>query len=458
MYMKKVEINESIFKAYDIRGLYPEDINPEIARRIASGFVKFLDSPKNIIVGTDIREGSLEMKSHVIDVLTSAGVNVIDIGMVTTDVFYWASVFEENDGGLILSASHNPVGWAGFKFSGKDAVGISSDYGLPEIKKYATKGVELSADTKGKIEERNVLPQYSKFIGEHFTAEDLPKLKIVADANFGVQGKNFEYVCRQNNYPFELILINGEPDSSLPKGAPNPMLEERRKEISDAVLEHDADVGISWDGDGDRCFLIDEKGRFMEGYFSTALIGEERAKKNGGGKVVIDPRLIWASIDRIEAAGGKAIVCKPGYSIIGARMVQEKAIFAGEMSSHFFFPELKNKENALFPALILMRKMKTESKKLSEIYDPLLNTYFVSGEINFTVEESEKLLSELEDTYKDGTIEHIDGLSVEFDQWRFNMRRSNTEPLVRLNLEARSQDELDTRLAEVRVIIDSYTS
>ncbi len=448
-------IPSHIFKSYDVRGVYPQDLNEEYVYVIIQGYVK-LFSPKKVVVGRDVRESGQSLFDSAVAAFTDAGVNVIDIGVVSTDEYYFAVGELECDGGVTISASHNPREWNGLNFCKKGAEPLSSESGLYDIRDLIAKDeTRITSDTKGSVEKVDVADDFIRKAVSFIDVASLKPKKIVANANFGVDVVLLKRAVELFDLPLEIVPQNDKPDGTFPKGPPNPLLPENRKEFLELILESNADFGVSWDADGDRCFFADEKGQFIEGYFSTAIIAKEVLKKHPGSKILIDPRLVWATTDEIERSGGRVIVCRAGMTIIAARMKKEDAAFGGEMSSHFYFRENYYRDNGLIPIFLIWEMMSVQDKKLSELADPYTSKYFITGEINFETEKKDEIIVAAEEKYNDGKIEHIDGLSVEYPEWRFNLRKSNTEPLLRLNLEARSHEEMEKRKVEVLDFIKS---
>lgn len=452
-----MSIPAHIFKSYDIRAIYPTDINEELVYKIAQAYVKKF-SPKKVVVGRDVRESGLSLFDSTVKGFTDAGVDVVDIGIVSTDMFYFAVGELPVDGGVTLSASHNPREWNGMNFCKKGAEPVSLDGGLAEIRDMLTSGeqIDFSGVEKGSVERIDVMEDFLKRVIESVDYKSIKPMKIVANPNFGMDGVILKKAIEMYNLPLQVSFINGDPDGTFPKGHPNPLLPENREEFVAKVKEVDADLGVAWDADGDRCFFSDEKGNFIEGYFITALLATEILKKHPGGTVLIDPRLIWATTEAITNAGGKVIVTKPGMTLIADKMKSENAVFAGEMSSHFYFRENYNRDNGVIPLFLVLEMISKYNKPLSELVAPHMQKYFISGEINFETEKKDEIIEAAKQKYNDGKQEFIDGLSVEYDNWRFNLRKSNTEPLLRLNLEAKSKEEMEIRRDEVIALIKSY--
>lgn len=446
-------LNPSIFKAYDIRGRYPEELNEKVVSDIVNAYAVFL-KPRAVVLGRDVRFSGPSLFQVAKKAFQESGIDVFDIGVVPVDVFYFAVGFLKADGGVFISASHNPREWNGLNLTRSGAVPISSDSGLKEIYKLAVAGKKpKKSEIVGKIVKKDVLGEYLDFVISLAQFSKIKPLKIVINGNFGVSAEAFAKLVKMADLPFELVGLNDKPDGSFPKGPPNPLLPENREEMSKLVLEKKADLGIAWDADGDRCFLVDEKGRFLEGYFLTAILAQEMLRKHSRATVMTDPRLVWAVQDAVAKFQGKLVISRPGMTVIAERMKKEDAVFAGEMSGHFYFHETFNRDNGFLPALLVIELMFRENKKLSEIVEPFIQKYFISGEINFPLPDRKKIKSILEKAakiYQDGKIEHIDGLSVEYHRWRFNLRASNTEPLLRLNIEAISEKNLKEKMEEFK--------
>lgn len=456
-------MDEKIFKAYDIRGIYPDEINEEAVKSIAKAYVQFIYpehdrtvNPKTVAVGRDVRISSPSLQKAVIEGLTESGVDVIDIGMGPTEMIYFAVGAHNYDGAIQVSASHNPAEFNGLKMVREKVQAISSDNGLLGIKDLAITGDFKLAEQKGTVTKKDLTDEYLEFLKKFLPEQEIPQLKVVANNNFGMSGVLAEKFFSKNIPQVELVGLNDKPDGSFPKGRPDPLVPENRQELSDLVVSEKANFGVAWDADGDRCYITDENGLFVEGCHLTALLAEYLLKKNNGGKIIYDPRNIWATEQIVAAAGGEALLNKAGHAFIKNRMKKEGALFAGEMSGHFYFRDFYNADNGLIPFLLILSIITETKKSVSELFKNLRDTFHVSGEINFKVESIESKLSEIEDIYKDGEIDRTDGLSVSFNDWRFNVRSSNTEPLLRLNVESKSQKVVDEKTAEIKNILAPY--
>ncbi len=458
-------MDSSIFKAYDIRGTYPDQINEADVKRIAQAYARFVQ-PKVVAVGRDVRLSGPSLQKAVIDGLREAGVHVVDIGAGPTDALYFAVGYFNYDGGIQVSASHNPAEYNGLKMIRAGVEAISSDTGLLDIKALVESDEDLSAQTLGDLTTKDVTVDYLDILAQFVHFESLEKIKVVANNNFGLTGplaaKLLERVAMDQ--AVELIKLNFEPDGSFPKGRPDPLIPENRAETIALVKESDADLAVAWDADGDRCYFADENGEFIEGCHLTALLAEHLLKTNPGEKItasqdgekylrekiIYDPRNIWAVEETVTAAGGTPVMNKAGHTFIKNRMKSEDALFAGEMSGHFYFREFFYADNGIIPFLIMLNILaENPGKKLSEIIAPLRAKYFVSGEVNFKVKDVAQTLIDTEKKYATGHVDRTDGLSINFDDWRFNLRGSNTEPLLRLNVEATSEEQCQAKLAEL---------
>jgi phosphomannomutase len=449
-----MQIDPSIFKSYDIRGIYPAQINEEIANKITQAYIK-LFSPKKVVLGRDVRESGESLFNSILKAFVDAGVDVLDIGTVSTDEFYFAVGNNDVDGGITVSASHNPREYNGMNFCKRDAEPISGDTGLLQMKELVLSNqyTVVKAPTSGLVTKINVRDDFITRAVACIDKDSLKPMRIVANANFGVDYLILSRAIELFKLPLTVIPLNEKPDGTFPKGPPNPLLPENREETLGLIKKEHADLGVSWDADGDRCFFADENGNFIEGYFITAILAKEILKKNPGGKVVIDPRLVWATTEEIKNSGGVPIISKPGMTVIAAKMKQEGAVFAGEMSSHFYFKENFYRDNGLIPLLLVLEMLSKYNTTLSQLAYPYTSKYFSPGEINFDTEKKDEIIKMVEAKYHDGKIEHIDGLSVEYTDWRFNLRKSNTEPLLRLNLEAKSDELMKRKTEEITQFI-----
>lgn len=444
------QIDPTIFKAYDIRGIYPEQFNEDLAYKIAQAYAKFVGS-KIVALGRDVRLSGPALFEAMKQGFLDHGVDVIDIGVITTDMYYFASG-EYGYDALIISASHNPREYNGVKMVRKNAVPISGDTGIEEIKQIVLSGYKFKADIPGKITAKDLTADYLKKCLSFIDVSKLKPLKVVVNGMFGLVVQNLMKL----NLPINLVPLNGNPDGSFPKGPPDPFLKENRSETEELVRIQKADMGAAWDGDADRFFLFDEKGRYIPGYFLSAFLGKYFCEKFPGAKIIYDPRNTWAIIDSVKATGGTPLLNKVGHSFIKERMRSENALFAGEGSGHFYFHDFYYADNGLIPFLLMLEITSQSGKKVSELFEPYFQKYFISGEINTELKSFELVAPTLQvigSKYSDAKIDHIDGVSVEYPDWRANIRSSNTQPLIRLNVEAKDPETLKRKTAELLDLI-----
>ena len=436
----KLDIN--CFKAYDARGKVPDELNTEIAYRIGRAYAEFIQ-PKSVAIGRDNRLSSNELFEALSSGLIDSGVDVLDLGLCGTEAVYFAAFHQQLDGGIMITASHNPVDYNGFKFVQHGAKPISGDSGLKDIRHIAETGEFKSCLNKGKLIPLDLSEDYIKhLLGYLGDITALKPFKIISNPGNGTAGPVIDLL--EPHLPFEFIKIQHQPDGSFPNGVPNPLLPEGRIATINAIKEHNADFGLAWDGDFDRCFLFDHNGRFIEGYYIVGLLGEALLKSNPGGKVVHDPRLTWNTIELVTNAGGEAIQSKAGHAFIKETMRKVNAIYGGEMSAHHFFRDFGYCDSGMVPWLLLAKMMSSQDKTLAQLVDERIEAYPVSGEINVTVDNPKAILDSLNRHYAslNPAIDQIDGLSMDFGNWRFNVRPSNTEPLLRVNVESRGDHAL----------------
>ena len=442
------------FKAYDVRGQIPNQLNPDICYRIGNATAEYLGANR-IVVGRDMRLSSNEFADAVIEGLTDAGIEVLDIGLCGTEMVYFGTMHLEADGGIMITASHNPADYNGLKLVREEARPISGDSGLVDIRKIAEGDERRSADG-GRRTEVDILDAYVEHMLSYVDADKLKPLKLVVNAGNGCAGLAVDALER--HLPFEFIKIHNEPDGTFPNGIPNPMLLENQAVTSEAVVEYKADMGIAWDGDFDRCFLFDEHGLFIEGYYIVGLLAQSILKHNPGGRIVHDPRMTWNTLDIVEVAGGEAVMSKSGHSFIKEKMREVDGVYGGEMSAHHYFRNFSYADSGMIPWLLVAELLSTSGKSLSELVGQRMALYPASGEINRQVKDATATLQKLHDTYAADAldVDDTDGYSFEFAEWRFNIRMSNTEPVVRLNVETRAdQALLDQKTKEVLAILEA---
>ncbi len=446
------------FKAYDIRGKLGTELNDTIAYNIGRAYGQFL-KPKKIVVGADIRPTSHSLKMAIAQGLMDSGVDVIDIGMTGTEEVYFASFHLDVDGGIEVTASHNPMDYNGMKLVKKNAQPISGDTGLLDIKALAEAGEFADVEKKGTLTEVSILEDFVTHLLGYLDIPNIKPLKIVVNAGNGAAGHVIDALearFAKLNVPVTFIKVHHEADGTFPNGIPNPILLENRAATSDAVKAHNADFGVAWDGDFDRCFLFDQTGGFIEGYYIVGLLAQAFLLKNPGEKIIHDPRLTWNTIDIVQAAGGDAIQCKTGHAFIKERMRKENAVYGGEMSAHHYFRDFAYCDSGMIPWLLVTNLVSSTGKSLSQLVEERMAAYPCSGEINFRVENSAAVIEKILNHYQpeSPTLDRTDGVSLEFADWRVNVRTSNTEPLLRLNVESRADDALmRAKTAEIQALI-----
>jgi phosphomannomutase len=440
-----------IFKAYDVRGVHPTQLDGELARRIGRAFVDYLGGGR-IAVGRDARVSSPELASSFIRGALSQGASVVDIGTVGTDMMYYFVGRHDLDGGAIITASHNPKQWNGIKMVRRGALALSGDAGIKEIREALLAGRFADDPPPRREAERpTISDDYAAHCLSFVDVKAVPRLKVVLDTGNGMGAVGASAIFAR--LPLELVKMYFELDGTFPNHPPDPLEEANRREIVERVKVEHADLGIAWDGDADRCFFVDDTGEFVPGDFATALFGERFCRREPGARVVYDVRASRAVGDRVAAAGGRALMHRVGHAFIKKRMRDENAAFGGEVSGHYYFRDNWYADNGMIPALLMLELIGRERRKLSELLQPLRDRYFISGEINSTVSDVAAALARIEARHREAKISRLDGLSVDYPDWHFNVRPSNTEPLLRLNLEAGSRGEMETRRDEVLALI-----
>ncbi len=448
-----MKIDTSAFGSYDIRGVYPETINENLAYRIGRTF-PLLVAAKKVVVGNDIRKSGPALKQALCQGLTDAGCHVIDIGQCGTEMIYFATFFLETDGGIMITASHNPKEYNGMKFVQKGAYPIGNSTGLCELKKLVEGKLPEKSIYTGRIEAYDITEEYVQHILSYVDVEKLKPLKIVVNPGNGAAGPILEVM--EKYLPFNFVKLAMEPDGNFPNGVPNPLLPDKREMTIKAVCKFQADIGIAWDGDFDRCFIFDEKGTFIDGYYIVGFLAQEFLQKNPGATIVCDPRVNWNTIDIVKKNGGVPVVCKSGHTHIKKKMRDVDAIYGGEMSAHHYFRDFAYCDSGMIPWLLIMELLsQAPGVCVSELFRERMEMYPISGEINNKVNDPEAVLKHVEDKYGSmGEVSKIDGISVEFENWRFNLRKSNTESLIRLNLETyRDRELLQEKTAELLMLI-----
>jgi phosphomannomutase len=442
------------FKAYDIRGRVPDELNEELAVKIGRAFASFLKGAR-VVVGYDIRLSSPGLAVALAKGLTAAGADVLDIGLCGTEEVYYATGALQADGGIMVTASHNPADYNGMKFVREQARPISGDTGLAEIKEMVQRGAFVERGVVGGVERADIRERYITHLISYIKPESLKPIKAVVNGGNGCAGPVIDLL--EKRLPITLIKLQHEPDCSFPNGVPNPLLPENRNITAGRVIEEQADIGIAWDGDFDRCFLFDEKGNFVEGYYLVGLLAQEMLKGNSEPqKIIHDPRLVWNTRDIVKRAGGIPVMAKTGHAFIKERMRKEDAVYGGEMSGHHYFRDFNYCDSGMIPWLLVWQLMSRSQKPLSALLAAPMNRFPVSGEINRVVENPDAVLTRIESRYSDQSCQkdYTDGLSVACGKYRFNVRKSNTEPLLRLNVESRGDRTLmETKTKELLELI-----
>lgn len=430
------------FKAYDIRGKLGEQLNNDVAYRIGRAFGDYL-KPRQVVLGADVRATSEDLKLALAEGLMDAGCDVIDIGMTGTEEVYFATFHLKVDGGIEVTASHNPIDYNGMKLVQSGARPISGDSGLFAIQQLAEQGEFQQVAKKGTYTKQSVLDAYIEHLLGYIDLANIKPLRIVANSGNGAAGHvvdALEQAFNRLKVPVSFIKVHHQPDATFPNGIPNPLLVENRADTRAAVLEHKADFGIAWDGDFDRCFLFDERGQFIEGYYIVGLLAEAFLQKHAGASVIHDPRLTWNTIDLAIQAGGKPIQSKTGHAFIKERMRLEDAVYGGEMSAHHYFRDFAYCDSGMIPWLLVAELICLKAQPLSQLVNERIAAFPSSGEINFTLNDPKAAIERVLQHYMAEAlvVDRTDGISLEFAEWRFNLRSSNTEPVVRLNVESRA--------------------
>tara|TARA_R110001592_G_scaffold168705_1_gene404987 strand:- start:17243 stop:18613 length:1371 start_codon:yes stop_codon:yes gene_type:complete len=436
------------FKAYDIRGQLGTQLDEGIVYDIARAYGESL-KPENVVVGGDVRETSEALKLAAANGLRDAGVDVIDIGMVGTEEVYFATSFLQTSGGIEVTASHNPIDYNGMKLVREGSRPISGDTGLFEIQRVAELAdwSPCAPSDRGSYTQVSILNDYVAHLLTYIDTKNITPLKLVVNSGNGAAGHvidALELSFASLNVPIEFIKVHHESDPSFPNGIPNPLLIENRSHTSEAVIKYGADMGIAWDGDFDRCFLFDERGEFVEGYYIVGLLAEAFLQKNKGAKIIFDPRVYWNTVDIVESNGGQPVMSKTGHAFIKERMRLEDAVYGGEMSAHHYFRDFFYCDSGMIPWLLVAELLCVKSQTLSSMVKDRIEKYPSSGEINFKVADSPAVFDRIQN-YAWGEayeLHTVDGLDLVFENWRMNIRSSNTEPLVRLNIESRGDSQL----------------
>ena len=442
------------FKAYDIRGQIPNQINTDIAYRVGNATVEFLGA-RSMVLGRDMRLTSPEFADAVAAGMQEAGADVLDIGMGGTEMVYFATGDLGADGGIMVTASHNPADYNGLKLVRQQARPISGDTGLTDIRKLAERDERLKAKSPGKRRDVDINERYLDRLLTFIEPESLSALRIVTNAGNGCAGLTLDRL--EPHLPFEFIKMHNRPDGTFPNGVPNPMIEESRVPTIETIKKHKADLGIAWDGDFDRCFFFDETGRFIEGYYIVGLLAETQLEQNPGGAIVYDPRLTWSTIEIVEQHGGRPVQSKSGHSFMKEVMRREDALYGGEMSAHHYFRDFYYCDSGMIPWLLVAQLVSVRRQPLSELVNDRMEKFPASGEINREVANTQTAIDVIHEKYAPAAVnvDRTDGISIEYGQWRFNLRASNTEPVIRLNVESRGDRGLmQEKTREILALLD----
>ena len=445
------------FKAYDIRGKLGTELNEDIAYKIGRAYGQIYQ-PQTVVVGCDIRLSSEDLKQATIRGLNDAGVNVLDLGMTGTEEVYFGAFHLDVQGGIEVTASHNPMDYNGMKLVRENSRPISADTGLKEIQALAESGNFIDATHKGLVEKYNILPEFVDHLMTYIDPTKIRPMKLVTNAGNGAAGHVIDAIeekFKALNIPVEFIKIHHEADGNFPNGIPNPILIENRDSTSQAVLKHGADMGIAWDGDFDRCFLFDEKGQFIEGYYIVGLLAQAFLLKQAGEKIVHDPRLTWNTLDIVEKHQGIAVQSKSGHAFIKDVMREHNAVYGGEMSAHHYFRDFAYCDSGMIPWLLAVSVLSETGQSLSSLVEDMIAKFPCSGEINFKVADTQVTIQKIFDHFADQNpvIDQTDGVSLDFGIWRLNVRASNTEPLLRLNIESDASKNPEP----IQVYVDQLT-
>jgi phosphomannomutase len=442
-------LDPKVFKAYDVRGLYEAELDEAGAEAIGRAYVEQFE-PRRMAVGRDMRLSSPTMQQALMRGAAAAGADVLDLGLVGTEMVYFAVGSLGLDGGAMVTASHNPKQYTGMKLVRRGALPVGGESGLLDVRDRAVAG-SPGGQAAGSIEEHDIWAAYVEQVLSFVDLAAIEPLRVVIDAANGMAGAMLPPVLER--LPVDTVRCYFEPDGSFPNHEPNPLLPENREFIVRKTLEEGADLGVAFDGDADRCFFVDDTGEFVPGDFVTALFAESLLEKEPGAKIIYDVRASRAVPDTIERGGGVPLVNRVGHAFIKARMRKEEAAFAGEVSGHYYFRDFSQADSGVIPFLLMLELISKKGRRLSEILAPLRSRYFITGELNTPVPDVALKLQELKERFADGHISHLDGISVDFDDWHFNVRPSNTEPLLRLNLEATSQELMEQKQDEVLSVI-----
>lgn len=448
-------MDESIFKAYDIRGIYPGQIDEVIAKKIAKAYAVAINPPGEVAVGYDVRVHSKDIANAVRQGLIESGIQVVDIGLVSTDMLYFAVGQYNLAGGIQLTASHNPGEWHGMKMVGEGVKPFTGNKEITEIKDSSLKGDEVTK-AGGSERKLEITNDYIDFMLDQLEGVRVKPIKMVVNPNFGAAGKVFEKIVQRGKLPIEIVPVNMEPDGTFPKGKPDPLQKNNQIEMKASVTNAGAEMGVAWDGDADRVFFYDHDGNFIEPYYIDTFLIADILNKYPSQPIIYDVRYTWALIDAVNLGEGKPVIVRVGHSYIKEKMREVGAVFAAESSGHTYYKDFWQCDCGMLPVMQLLKILTQKQISVGELVRPVIEKYPISGEINRRVENPNEIMIKVKQKYADGELSEIDGLSVEYPQFRFNIRKSNTEPLFRLNLEAKTAELMKAKTAEVLDIIGGY--
>lgn len=449
-----MKIDTSIFKAYDIRGIYPDQLDEDVIYRIGQAYAAVMKPTKPVVVGCDVRISSPVLKKSLIKGLLDFGIDVVDIGMISTEMMYFAVGNYKYGGGVQVTASHNTREWNGAKMVREGVVPISSESGLNEIQNFVVSSEKIVAEKRGKLEERNILDDFCRYVLTWVDYKNIKPQKVVYNPNFGFEGVALKRLVEIGELPLDLVPLNAEPDGNFPKGRPDPFIAENRPEFVKLVKDSGADFGVTWDADADRVFFCADGGIFADPCYINSLLIKLILERYPKSKIIYDPRYTWAQLDAIASKGGTALLERVGHSFIKARMRKEDSPFSGESSGHTFYRDFWFSDSGLIPFMQVLSILSSSGKKLSELVGVIMNKYPISGEINFKVGDVKAVMNRIKNIYSDSKLSELDGIACEYSDWRFSLRGSNTEPLLRLNLEAKSKELVAGKVAELTNLIE----
>ncbi len=445
-------ISPDIFRSYDIRGIFNDDLTPAVGYQVALAYAQKFQ-PKRVVVGQDVRPASGQIKAEIIRGLVESGVEVFDIGMIASDMLYFAVGHYGYDGGIVASASHNPAEYAGIKITKQEAQPVFAENGLFDLRDMIIDGPLTSPGKQGSVTEQDIWDEYLNFVTSFVDLSAITQFHLAANANFGMNGVILDKLIAHSNLPLQVSKLNYDPDGTFPKGRPDPLRPENRGELLELTQTSGADFGVAWDGDGDRVFFCDNQGNFYNPSYLSAIFIEQFLGKQPGATFLYDTRYVYAARAAAEEHSGTAFQVKVGHSYIKDRMRKEQAVFCGESSGHFYFRDNWYADNGMIPLLMVLELLSKRQTDLQTLLQSYTSRFFISGEHNFTVADRDAALETVKQHYADGQLDDSDGVAVAYDNWRFSLRVSATEPLVRLNVESTDQQLVDEKLAEIKQLL-----